>query len=151
MSESHLMRRSTPILDLAVLAMLLAIIFAVTCSLASPATAATQSPLKIPNHVNFGNQALGTTTEQIITLTNRSSDVVSVFGIGVSAQNGGFSFDFASNQCVGITLQPGESCTYGITFSPLIAGRLTGQSDISFASPAGGETALIALSGRGTS
>jgi hypothetical protein len=151
MSESYLMRRSMPILDLAVLAMRLAIIIAVTFSLAAPVTAATQSPLKIPNHVNFGNQALGTTGEQIITLTNRSSDVVYIGGIGVSAQNGGFSLDFANIQCVGVTLQPGESCTYGVTFSPVIAGHQLGQSDIEFASPAGSEVAFIALSGRGTS
>jgi Abnormal spindle-like microcephaly-assoc'd, ASPM-SPD-2-Hydin len=149
MSKPYLMRRSTP--RLAVLVMRLAIMILVMFALAAPVTAATPSPLKIPNHVSFGNQALGTTGEQIITLTNRSSDVVTVSGIGVSAQNGGFSLDFANDQCVGVTLQPGQSCTYGITFGPVIAGHQVGQSDIDFASPTGSEVALIALSGRGTS
>jgi hypothetical protein len=151
MSECPLMRRSTPISNLAVLAMVLAVILAVTFSLAAPATAATLSPLKIPNHVNFGNQALGTTAEQIVTLTNRSSDAVFIGGIGVSAEHGGFTLDFANIQCIGITLQPGDSCAYGIIFSPVIAGHQTGQSDVEFTSAAGSEVVFIALSGRGTS
>ena len=129
----------------------LAIILTVTGSFATPTAAAAQLPLKIPNHVNFGAQALGTTGEQFVTLTNRSSDVVSIDGIGVSSNSGAFVLDFANIQCVGITLQPGDSCTYGIFFSPVIAGHQVGQSDVGFVSPEGSQFVFIALSGRGTS
>jgi hypothetical protein len=84
-------------------------------------------------------------------LTNRSSDAVFIDGIGVSSNDGGFLLDFANIQCVGITLQPGDSCTYGIFFSPVIAGHQTGQSDVGFVSPEGSQVVFIALSGRGTS
>jgi hypothetical protein len=139
------------ILRAASLARRLVIILTVTGSFVAPTAAATPLPLKAPHHVNFGAQALGTTGEQFITLTNRSSDAVFIDGIGVSSSSGAFLFDFANNQCVGITLQPGDSCTYGIFFSPVIAGHQEGQSDVGFVGPEGSQIVVIALSGRGTS
>ena len=47
---------------------------------------------------------------------------------------GAFRLDFANDQCVGIVLSPGDSCTYGILYAPVVPGHQTGNSDIEFTS-----------------
>ncbi len=44
--------------------------------------------------------------------------------------------DFASEDCVGKTLGPGEACSYGIVMTPTSSSRHEGGSDLVFAPPA---------------
>jgi hypothetical protein len=102
------------------------------CALA-PSASADAPLLRIPHHLSFGNAEVGSSGEEIVTIENRSDVTVTIFGIGVSSETGAFHFDFAANECVGAVLAPGDSCTYGILYEPVVAGRQTGNSDIEFA------------------
>ena len=125
------------------------LVLASLLALTQPAAAGPRS-LDIPKHMRFGKVAVGSVKEVFVTLTNVSDGQVRVTSIGVSSDDGGFQLDFDAEGCVGTTLEPGQSCSYGILFPPGTSGRLTGQSDLVFLSPDGGGFALIKLSGFGT-
>jgi hypothetical protein len=110
---------------------LLAVAAAAACWLA-PAAYAARPQVKVPHHVNFGNSHVASTGERFVTLTNRSNTSVTISPIGVSSETGSFLLDFANENCVGVTLAPGASCTYGILYRPIVAGRQVGASDIQF-------------------
>jgi hypothetical protein len=103
------------------------------CALA-PSAAAAAPLLDIPHHLSVGNTVVGSSSEEIITITNKSDVSVSVLGIGVSSETGAFRLDFANQHCVGIILSPGDSCTYAILYAPVVPGHQTGNSDIEFTS-----------------
>jgi hypothetical protein len=103
------------------------------CALA-PSAAAASPLLDIPHHLSVGNTVVGSSSEEIITITNKSDVSVSVLGIGVSSETGAFRLDFANQHCVGIILSPGDSCTYAILYAPVVPGHQTGNSDIEFTS-----------------
>ena len=102
------------------------------CALATSASASAPL-LNIPHHLSFGNAAVGSSSEEIVTIENTSDVAVTIYSIGVSSETGAFQFDFAANECVGAVLAPGDSCTYGILYTPVVPGRQTGNSDIEFA------------------
>lgn len=97
-----------------------------------PAANAAPSELKVPNHLSFGNAAVGSVGEEFVTLTNTSAEPLTVSSVGVSSETGSFRLDFASDTCVGVTLAPGDSCTYGILYTPVVPGRQVGTSDVEF-------------------
>jgi hypothetical protein len=100
------------------------------------ATSASASPplLDIPHHLRLGNAVVGSSSEEIVTITNKSDVPVRVLGIGVSSESGAFRLNFAKDECVGVVLSPGDSCTYGILHTPVVPGRQIGNSDIEFTS-----------------
>jgi Abnormal spindle-like microcephaly-assoc'd, ASPM-SPD-2-Hydin len=96
----------------------------------APAATATAPQLKYPHHIAFGSATVGSVGEQFVTLTNRGKTPLTVFSIGVSSTTGSYVLDFANDGCVGTTLDPGASCTYGIRYTPVVRGRQIGTSDI---------------------
>ncbi|HXJ17541.1 MAG TPA: choice-of-anchor D domain-containing protein [Candidatus Polarisedimenticolia bacterium] len=91
--------------------------------------------------INFGNVTVGTSTAQLITLTDTGSANVTISS--VSATGSGFSASGASN----VILTPNQSVTVSVNFSPTTAGGVTGQLSIS--SNATNSLLQVALSGTG--
>jgi hypothetical protein len=102
-----------------------------------------------PTPHDFGNQAVGTSsTAQTFTIENTggvNSGTLSAASIGPP---NGSQFDAVggSNQCTGQVLSPGETCTYGLQFSPGSTGAKS--STLSFSASPGG-TASATVSGTG--
>lgn len=93
--------------------------------------------------LNFGTQTvLTTSTAQNVTVTNTGTTLL-VFSSQI------ISGDFAllSNTC-GSTLAAGASCSFGVTFTPTIAGARAGS--VTFTDNAPGSPHVISLTGTGT-
>ncbi len=77
-----------------------------------------------PLSIDFGNQAVGTTSApQIVTLTNGSQ--TQAFGISSIKVAGVDNRNFAETNNCGSTLAAGASCTVSITFTPSVKGART--------------------------
>ncbi|CAN5809420.1 hypothetical protein BH18ACT17_BH18ACT17_17020 [soil metagenome] len=125
------------------------IVLAAVSPIGMSRAAATDRTLVFPNQVRFGKVPVGTSVTKTVTLTNRSDLDVTVFSIGVGGER--FTLDFASEDCVGRTLAPGDACSYGIVFAPTSSSRREGGSDLVFAPPAQPKRfPVIRLSGFGT-
>ena len=117
----------------------------------APQVAAASPTVKIrlDGGTNFGSHAVGTTTARTVTITNTGSSTVYVGTIGVSSNDGAFLYDNSgTNTChsgVGPYLEPGESCSYVILFSPQTTGTLTGTTDVGIDN----ESTILKLRGRG--
>jgi hypothetical protein len=94
-----------------------------------------------PTSVNFGSVAAGTTSPaKVVTLTNAASTPL---GIGSIVASG----DFAQTNNCSTSLAPGASCSVNVTFTPSVAGAVTGAltlSDDAVTSPQ-----LVTLTGTG--
>jgi hypothetical protein len=100
-----------------------------------------------PATVNFGNQAINTTsTAQTVTLKNNSTATVS--NIAVSITGAGAS-SFAETSACGATLAVGANCTISVTFTPTAAGAVTATLSVSDSDASSPQTAT--LNGTGTS
>ena len=92
-----------------------------------------------PLTLNYGTQLIGSVTPAQATLTNNSSNSVSITGTTVTGSVQGrvevydliatVDFSLASSTC-GSTLSPGASCTLTINFTPMAAGTLSGQLSV---------------------
>ncbi len=72
-----------------------------------------------PTSLTFPEQATGTTSAPLTaTVTNSTSSPVTISSL--TTQAGNIWFAVASNSC-DTTLQPGASCSFGVTFSPTSA------------------------------
>jgi hypothetical protein len=91
--------------------------------------------------VNFGNVTVGTSTAQLVTLTDTGNANVNISS--VSATGNGFSASSGSN----LILTPNQSVTVSVNFSPTAAGGVTGKLSIS--SNATNSPLQISLSGTG--
>jgi hypothetical protein len=92
--------------------------------------------------VTFARQSVGTTSApQDVVLTNTGAVPLHISSIGI---NGDFGFTGCGFP---LTLAPGTSCTFSITFSPLSNGPLTGS--ITITSDSSSSPDVIALSGTG--
>lgn len=80
---------------------------------------------------------------QVLTLTNRGTDTVTVSGVSVAPQSSDFS---QSGNCLG-TLSVGASCTVSVTMSPTAMGART--ASLSIVSDATTALAPVTLSGTG--
>jgi hypothetical protein len=97
-----------------------------------------------PSNVVFGAQELGTTSApQTITITDTGT--APVFFNGTPQQ--GLDFNRTADDCVGIQIAPGGSCTMTVVFAPTVTGTRT--STITVIDSAGTQT--IAFTGTGTS
>lgn len=115
----------------------------------SYAAAATDRTLAFLNQIRFGKVPVGSSVTRTVTLTNRPDFDVTVFSIGVGGER--FTLDFASEDCVEMTLAPDEACSYGIVFAPTSSDRHDGGSDLVFAPPTQPKRVpVIRLSGFGT-
>jgi len=97
-----------------------------------------------PASVAFGSQELGTTSApQTITITDTGT--APVFFNGTPQQ--GLDFNRTADDCVGVQIAPGASCTITVVFQPTVTGTRT--STITVIDSAGTQT--IAFTGTGTS
>ncbi len=97
--------------------------------------------------VNFGNQIVGVSTTQAVTLSDSGSGALSISNIAISGTN---AADFTqTNTCPGgsSTLAAGSSCTINVTFTP---GALGARSaNLTFTDNATSSPQSVALSGTG--
>lgn len=91
----------------------------------NPTAAATLSA----NSLSFGTLALGTVSSQSVTVTNAMNQPESLMLTNVKAYYQPFS---ASPLINPVTLQPGGSYTFTVSFSPLILGPTTGIVTLCF-------------------
>jgi parallel beta-helix repeat protein len=119
-------------------------------ALAPAASAQEQELIRLtPDRVDFGVASVGDTQRQTITITNVSSQPVIIGGLSVTAETGGFIFDFGSQNCPR-ELQPGASCSYRVVFEPFRRGAFFGRTAVEHGVPGGaGHVARAPLTGRG--
>lgn len=91
--------------------------------------------------VDFGNVTVGTSTAQLVTLTDTGNANVSIST--VSATGSGFSASGGWN----VILTPNQSVTVSVNFSPTAAGGVTGNLSVS--SNASNSLLQVGLSGTG--
>jgi hypothetical protein len=95
----------------------------------------------LPASLTFASQAFGSTSNpQTVTVKNTGSHTLSTY----LSTSGDFT---ASGSCEGGTVQPGQSCTVQVSFTPSASGTRTGVLTI-YSNVAGGEL-TVALSGTG--
>jgi hypothetical protein len=92
--------------------------------------------------MNFGNVAVGSSKSQNGSLTTGSSNIT----VSSAAWNGsGFSL---TGITFPVTVPPGQSMPFTVTFAPQISGSATGQ--VSFVSDASNSPTVVTLAGSGT-
>jgi hypothetical protein len=99
-----------------------------------------------PTSLNFGNQAVGTTSaRKLITLTNKGSVALNISRITITGANAG-EFNQANN--CGASIGAGASCSIGVNFTPSATGSRS--ASISVSDDGGGSPHNAALVGTGT-
>ncbi len=95
-----------------------------------------------PASLNFGNQALGTSSApQIVTLTNNQTAKLKITSIAISPN------DFSATNTCPSSLAAGAGCTASVTFSPKQLSTRTGT--LTFTDNASGSPQLVSLTGTG--
>jgi hypothetical protein len=92
--------------------------------------------------LTFGNVNVSSTTTQNVTLTNSGNSTLTVSGVTLAGA--GFS---ASGVSTGLILNPGQTVTQAVAFSPSGAGSITGNMTV--ASNASNSPDAITISGTG--
>ncbi|MGD0073011.1 MAG: choice-of-anchor D domain-containing protein [Candidatus Binataceae bacterium] len=88
-----------------------------TTKTATPTSTPTGAITLIPSTLDFGTVTVGqTSAPSTVTLTNATSKALKIRGTSI-----GVGFVVVSNTCTA-TLNPGQFCTYSISFQPTIAG-----------------------------
>ena len=95
-----------------------------------------------PTALAFGDQALNTSTAQVVTLRNNTGSVLALTAPTLSGKN---SKEFALARTCGTSLAANTSCTITVTFKPTAAGAKTAA----FSLRIGTTTQAVALSGAG--
>ena len=95
-----------------------------------------------PTSESFGNVTVGTQSSQTITLTNNSGSTVNISQAAVSGT--GFAL---SGITTPLALNPSQSTTFTVTFSPQVTGSASGNVTITSNAP--NPTLSMALSGIG--
>jgi hypothetical protein len=95
-----------------------------------------------PGSLNFANVNVGSSKVLPVTISNSGNSSVSIGSVSLSGP--GFS---ASGVSSGQTLNPGQTATLSVTFTPAGAGSATGS--VTVASNATNSPASVALSGSG--
>jgi hypothetical protein len=97
-----------------------------------------------PSSLPFSPQLVGTpSASKTVTLKNTTSGTVNFNSIGATG-----NFAVTGPSSCGSTLAVGASCTVNVTFTPSVAGSITGSLAISDSAPDSPQT--VALSGTGT-
>jgi hypothetical protein len=111
-------------------------------ALSGTGVAATELLTFSTNSIAFGNVNDGSSATLGVTITNTGNSNVTISGITVSGT--GYSLSGASTP---VTLNPTQSTTFSVIFSPTTAGSLTGS--VTVTSNATGSPATVTLSGTG--
>jgi hypothetical protein len=99
-----------------------------------------------PTKLSFGNQPVGTSVSQPVTLTNTGTAALKIFGISVMGANAG---DFSQTNNCGAGIPASGQCTITVSFKPTTTGtRAAGVvvKDIG----GGGSPQRLGLTGTGT-
>ena len=115
-----------------------------TLTMSGSGVAATPALTVTPTSLVFGNEPVGNTQTQVVTLKNSGNSSVKVSSIGVSAadiQTGG--------GVNGATIAPGQTATLSVSFSPKKAETVSGS--VIIASNARSSPTTIRVSGTGVS
>jgi len=110
--------------------------------LSGSGVASTQALSFSTHNLSFGSVDTGASATQSVTVTNTGNANVTISSM--LAAGTGFSLSGAGTPA---TLTPTQSLTFGVIFSPTVAGNATGA--VTVASNASGSPATIALSGTG--
>jgi hypothetical protein len=114
-----------------------------------PPPAAAPSVSLSPSPVTYGAQAVGSTsTAQTVTLTNTGTASLFINSVSILGANQ-LDFNRTNDQCVGVPVAAGASCTIAIVFNPTATGTRTATLtvlDNNFNS-----TQTVNLTGTGTS
>src|SRR5882762_1050360 len=78
-----------------------------------------------PTSLNFGSVAIGSTSNQTITLSNSGNNAITL--IQIAASGGGFTL---KGPTLPLTLSGGQSATFTITFTPSAMGSVSGSLSI---------------------
>lgn len=98
-----------------------------------------------PASLAFGDQKVGTTSAaKTVTLTNDSGATLTISSIVAS---GDFTATSSGKKSCGATVAAGAKCTFTVTFTPNVAGAITGAATVTYSAPLG--PAVIALTGTG--
>lgn len=97
-----------------------------------------------PTFLNFGPQAITTTSApRTVTLTNTGNAALGVDNISIGGTNPG---DFVqTSNCISGPINPGESCTISVTFSPTATGNRAATVQIE--DKAAGSPQMVTLTG----
>jgi hypothetical protein len=75
-----------------------------------------------PTHVDFGTQAIGSTTAaKTITIANSGTAALHVRAVSLSGSESG-AFSLTAGTCTGATIAPGATCTAQVAFHPTATG-----------------------------
>jgi uncharacterized repeat protein (TIGR01451 family) len=95
--------------------------------------------------VNFNALTVGgTTSPQVMTLTNKGGSPLTITSVGITGANAG---DFAGTSACGSPVAAGASCQIKVTFTPTASGARTAALAVSDNAP--GSPQSVALSGTG--
>jgi LmbE family N-acetylglucosaminyl deacetylase len=97
-----------------------------------------------PTSLTFGNQRVATNSAaQTVTLRNTGTGSLSIANVAITAQ-------FAFTKTCGTSLSAGSSCQINVTFSPTVAGVVSGILTVTDNSNnTAGSTQVVSLSGTG--
>jgi hypothetical protein len=114
-----------------------------------PPPAGTPAVSLNPSPVTYGPQAVGTTSAaQTVTLTNTGTASLFINGVSVTGVNP-LDFNRTNDQCVGLAVAAGASCTITLVFNPTATGTRTAMLSVIDTAPSSPQA--VALTGTGTS
>jgi hypothetical protein len=114
----------------------------ITIALGGTGVAPTFQLAASPTSLNFGNVAVGSSSTQVVSLSNTGNSNVTISQVSVSGS--GFS---ASGLTPPLTLAPGQTTSVNVIFAPAASGTVTGN--LSVTSNATNSPATVALSATG--
>ena len=112
-------------------------------SMSGTAVASTPQITVNPAGINFGNQAVGSSASQTVSISNPGNANLTVSQIAISGP--GYSMSGAATP---MTIIPGASASFTTTFAPTSPGSAAGS--VSITSNAQASPAVVAMSGNGT-
>ncbi|WP_376694907.1 choice-of-anchor D domain-containing protein [Wenzhouxiangella sp. EGI_FJ10305] len=104
-------------------------------------------PVPDPGQFDFGGIVVGSASEpELISVTNSGPAPVVLGTLGIGAGDAGdFSLDVAADNCSGVELDPGQSCSFTVQFQPTQTGARDAQVDI----PSSAGDTAVSLQGQG--
>jgi hypothetical protein len=97
-----------------------------------------------PSSQDFGSVAVGLSAQQVFTITNDTSNTVTISGISFTGANQG---DFSQINTCSSPLVTAGTCTVTVTFAPSAVGQRTAALTLTDAAPASPQTASMTGTG----
>ena len=97
-----------------------------------------------PSSENFGSVAVGSFAQQLLTITNNASTIVTISGISLTGAN---TSDFSENNTCSSPLPTAGTCTVTVTFAPTAAGQRAATLTVTDDAPGSPQSASLAGTG----